>query len=143
MIIIKRNQIYNQFKPEIPPAVTVKSGDRLLIETQDALFGRSKDVRNGLLDHAYVGAHANPMTGPVAVENAEPGDVLAVEINNIKLESSGFLSVPNRGEPTENTRNGYEYIEVTAEPDGMLFIPSIGKRMPAMPMIGVIGTANP
>jgi len=135
MMILKRNQVYNQFKPGISPAVTVKSGERLLIETQDALFGRSKDVCAGLLDRGYVAAHANPITGPIAVEGAEPGDALAVEINGIKLENAGFLSVPNRG--------GYEYVEIKVDPEGMLLLPSIGKRFPSMPMIGVIGTANP
>lgn len=55
-----------------PPALTVRSGDTVVTETLDA-WGADKDgVRR---------AHEpNPMNGPIAVEGAEPGDALLVEI---------------------------------------------------------------
>jgi acetamidase/formamidase len=56
----------------LPPALTVRSGDTIVTETLDA-WGADKDgVRR---------AHEpNPMNGPIAVEGAEPGDALLVEI---------------------------------------------------------------
>lgn len=56
----------------LPPALTVRSGDTVVTETLDA-WGADKDgVRRA--------KEPNPMNGPIAVEGAEPGDALLVEI---------------------------------------------------------------
>jgi amidase len=138
---ITRDKIYNQFLPEITPCATVSSGDRLTLETLDALFGRSADDRDGKLEREYVNSHANPATGPIYVKGAVPGDTLEIEIHDIKLVGRGFLNVPNSGAPTANTYNGREYIEVDALPGGRLCVLYNNKIFPARPMIGVIGVA--
>ncbi len=57
------------------PALTVASGDTVIAQTLDAhgFDGEGKQR----------GHDPNPMTGPIAVSNAEPGDMLAVEIKSI------------------------------------------------------------
>ncbi|MCL1793856.1 MAG: acetamidase/formamidase family protein [Oscillospiraceae bacterium] len=138
---ITRDKIYNQFMPGIEPQIYISPGERLTVETLDALFGRSVEDRDGKLGKGYVFSHANPVTGPIYVKGAMPGDALEVEIHDIKLVGRGFLNVPNSGLPTKNTYNGRDYIEVEALSDGNLQLMHSGKIFPASPMIGVIGVA--
>jgi amidase len=55
-----------------PPALTVASGDTIVTETIDA-GGTDKEGKERTQG-------PNPMNGPIAVEGAEPGDALLVEI---------------------------------------------------------------
>ena len=107
---ITRDKIYNQFVQGVEPCAKISSGDRLTVETLDALFGKSIDVRDGKLTGNYIFTHANPATGPIYVNGAEPGDTLEVEIHDIKLVGTGFLNIPNSGTPTANTYNGKDYV---------------------------------
>jgi acetamidase/formamidase len=56
----------------LPPALTIASGDTVVTDTIDA-GGWDKALRK-------VGQRPNPMNGPIAVEDAVPGDALLVEI---------------------------------------------------------------
>lgn len=138
---ITRDKIYNQFVLGVEPCISINSGDRLVVETLDALFGKSIENRDGKLAGGYVHTHANPATGPIYVNGAVAEDTLEIEIHDIKLVGKGFLNVPNGGTPTANTYNGYEYVEVEALSDGKLRVLYNNKVFPARPMIGVIGTA--
>jgi amidase len=61
----------------LPVALRVADGDTVITETLDAHgVGKAGQQR---------GVQPNPMTGPIFVEGAEPGDVLAVEINRIAM----------------------------------------------------------
>ena len=138
---ITRDKIYNQFVAGIEPCASISSGQRLIVETLDALFGKSIDDRDGKLPKGYTKTHANPATGPIYVEGAMPGDTLEIEIHDIKLIGKGFLNIPNGGAPTDNTYNGRDYVEVEVLSDGKLHVLYNDKIFSARPMIGVIGTA--
>jgi amidase len=138
---ITRDKTYNQFVLGVEPCAKISSGDRLTVETLDALFGKSVEARDGKIASGYIFAHANPATGPIYVNGAMPGDTLEVEIHDIKLVGSGFLNIPNSGTPNDNTYNGKDYVEVEVLPDGNLRVLYNNKIFPARPMIGVIGTA--
>ena len=56
----------------LPPALTVESGDIVVTETIDANGWDKSDAK--------VASGPNPMNGPIAVNGAEPGDSLRVEI---------------------------------------------------------------
>jgi acetamidase/formamidase len=58
-----------------PAALTVASGDIVVVQTLDA-HGFDGEGRQR-------GAQPNPMTGPIAVSEAEPGDTLAVDIRRV------------------------------------------------------------
>jgi acetamidase/formamidase len=55
-----------------PPALTIASGDIVVTETIDANGWDKSDAK---VTHG-----PNPMNGPIAVEGAEPGDTLKIEI---------------------------------------------------------------
>jgi formamidase len=81
---------HNRWHPGIPPIATVRPGEEITLETRDGLdcaLRRDSTVE----DVAAIDLRLpHPLTGPVYVEGAEPGDVLAVEI--VGLESAPFGS---------------------------------------------------
>lgn len=85
------------FNSSSPPALTIKSGDTVAIET---LPGGGGNVAPGLtieqleyINSAVDGRGPHTMTGPIYVEGAMPGsdkyagDVLAIHINKIRMRS--------------------------------------------------------
>src|SRR5437667_394758 len=69
-------KFYNTYSFAHPPALRIKSGDRVVTKTIDA----SGTDWNGKM----VGSGPNPETGPFYVEDAEPGDMLAVTFDRIE-----------------------------------------------------------
>ena len=71
---------HNRWHPDIPPASSVRPGTDFRVECRewtDAQIGNN-DSANDVRDVDLTRAHM--LSGPVAVEGAEPGDLLAVEI---------------------------------------------------------------
>jgi len=68
--------------PYTTPVLTVKPGDRVVVDTRDAFEGKVKtpqDLPSKVLTMPFV----NPQNGPIMVEGAEPGDVIAVYIESM------------------------------------------------------------
>ncbi len=90
---LTREQTHNKFSRAIPPALTVPSGAVVEVLTEEAsdnqlhLNSNSSDVVNVKMDPIH------PLTGPVYVEGAEVGDVLAVTLHEIELGDWGWVAV--------------------------------------------------
>lgn len=70
------------------------TGERITFETDDAAYAQMDEFR----DLAQVTAPLNPVTGPVFVDGAEPGDVLAVTVHGIELGDHGWsVYIPGAG----------------------------------------------
>lgn len=94
--LLTKDQSFNAFSASRPPVLTVAAGDgdRIVFETDDAAYAQMEEFG----DLAKVTATINPITGPVFVEGAEPGDVLAVTIHAIDLVEQGWsVSIPGAG----------------------------------------------
>ena len=89
-------QFYNTYSFAHPPALHIKSGDRVLTKTIDA---EGVDW-NG----KQVAPRANPETGPFYIDGAEPGDVIVVTLNKLEtnraMAFSGSLLSPYTTDPT-------------------------------------------
>lgn len=76
------------------PIATVTPGETVEVETWDA---RGDIVRTGqILEDAVqkgLKRYENPVTGPIYVENAEPGDALKIEIISIEIPDIGWTAV--------------------------------------------------
>lgn len=84
------------FDAGIAPALTVAAGggERIGFETDDAVYAQLHE--RGSLDK--VTATINPVTGPLYVEGAEPGDALQVTVHDIHLKDHGWsVSLPGAG----------------------------------------------
>ncbi|HJQ16000.1 MAG TPA: acetamidase/formamidase family protein [Allosphingosinicella sp.] len=86
---------FNRLHHALPCVDTAKPGDLVVFETRDCIDGQ---IPYGggpeLVPNVDLGL-VHPMTGPVAIEGAEPGDVLAVTIVDIEPAETGItLIVP-------------------------------------------------
>jgi amidase len=84
------------FSSREEPALRIApgTGERIAFETTDAVYAELHEHRD--LDQLTVGI--NPVTGPVFVEGAEPGDALIVTIHEIRLKDFGWsVSLPGTG----------------------------------------------
>lgn len=119
------------------PVLKVENGASLVFETCDCFANQIKtpDTKFETLDWERI----NPATGPVYVDGAEPGDILVVRIDEIKVASQGtMLTGPQLGtlgdQLRENTIRTIPIREGKAIYENTL-------KIPLNPMIGVIGTA--
>ena len=89
---------HNRWHPDIPPVVRCRPGDEVVMETRDALDGQAgPGVRADALATPDLDV-VHPLTGPVYVDGAEPGDLLAVEILGIEPDRYGFtVQLPGFG----------------------------------------------
>jgi amidase len=137
MKVVPRSKIIYSFNCQHKPVERVKPEELILFETEDALGGQIKteDASLNELDWSRV----DGATGPVFVEDAEPGDTLIVEILDIKVEEKGVIvTVPKYGILGEKRFNSSTKI-VKISKGYIQFDERI--RIKANPMIGTIGVA--
>ena len=132
---------HNRWHPDIPPILRVDPGDAVELETRDAIDGQytpastAEDV--GRTDLSVV----HPLTGPVYINGAEPGDLLEVQIGEITPEPFGFtVQIPGFGFLRDVFTEPH-IVKWTIE-GGFATSPDLpGVRIPGAPFMGVIGLA--
>jgi len=73
---------FNRLHPDVPMAGRAKPGETIVLRTRNALDFDLAARSEGRLDPLDLGP-VHPLTGPVHVEGAEPGDALAVTLTAI------------------------------------------------------------
>jgi formamidase len=135
------DRCHNRWHPDIPPALACLPGDDVVMATRDAVDGQftmassHEDVL--LADRSVV----CPMTGPIRVEDAEPGDLLVVDVLEVVPSGFGYTAqIPGfgflRDEFPEPFLVRWELGDgwaVSAELPGV--------RIPAAPFMGTMGVA--
>ncbi len=95
---VNDSNCFNRYHPAIPPAARAKPGDVIVLHTRDAL---DSDLTLDSNADDLAAADLNlvhPMTGPVFIEGAERGDVLAVTLMDIEPDQYGYtVIVPGFG----------------------------------------------
>ena len=91
--ILTADQKHNKFSKLIPPVLTVKSGAVIKADTYEA-SDRQLHAKANLEDLANIDfGPIHPITGPVYVEEAEVGDILAVDLLKIDLHDYGWQAI--------------------------------------------------
>ena len=137
------------YGPYAQPVLKIRPGDRVEVETLDAFGGavRSEaDKPTAVLNMPFV----NPQNGPIAVEGAKKGDVLAVHIQQIKPrgpqpagttalipEFGGLVATPNTALLNQPLPERVKKMEVTEA--GVRFNDKI--TLPYEPFIGTLGVS--
>ena len=118
--------------PEAAPAITIDSGEELMVETWDAF--------QGVRDPAVLQARSllGPASGPIQVSGAEPGDALRIDFISITpKDGAAHMVMPDRGFlETEFTE---AYPTIMSFEDGQVVLPS-GLRLALAPSLGFVGT---
>jgi amidase len=123
------------YSSEHTPAVTVEPGATVIVETTSA-FGEF-DLKPGDDLSGLDQARADPLTGPIAVQGAMPGDILEVHIDALEVEGLGAQGVlPDIG-ILDWPRLPLEFHAVQ---DGEIIFPG-GLRLQSRPNLGCMGVA--
>lgn len=119
------------------PALTVKSGSQVQIDTFDCFQDQiqSEETTFNAIDWNQI----NPATGPVYVEEAQPGDILKVTIDEIQLGDQGVMVVGPELGVMGHRMEKFEVKIIPVKDDKAIFNEKIA--LPLNPMIGVIGVA--
>lgn len=123
----------------IEPVLRVAPGSTVEIEVANASGGQlgPDSTAADLLGLDF--SRVNPVTGPISVETAEPGDSLVIDVLDIAVESWGWTAnIPGFGLLSEQFPEPHLRFSTVAE-DSVDFLPGIA--LPALPMIGTIGLA--
>ena len=77
---IPATEAHNRWHPDLDPVATVRPGEEVTLETRDGLDGQlTRESVHSDCAALDLGL-GHPLTGPIAVEGAEPGDVLEIEL---------------------------------------------------------------
>jgi len=129
------------YDPGRSPLGSVAPGDELILETSDARAGSLDDRLPGtLFELPRPPGQGNPLTGPVAIEGASPGDTLLVEILAIDVAAAGWAGGHAHVNPLAEGRVSRPLGRRVAVDDGVVRF-SDRFEIAARPMIGCIGTA--
>ena len=132
---------HNRYHPDIAPIIEVGEGEEIALETRDALDGQIKPGMPAA-DLATIEAGAvHPLTGPVFVKGAAPGDLLEVEFTDIIAQPTAFsMIVPGLGFLRDLFSE--PFLAHWRIADGWASSAEIpGVRIPGAPFMGVSGVA--
>jgi len=132
---------HNRWHADLPPVARCRPGDELILETRDALDGQIGPESTIETVAAMDTTVVHPMTGPIHVEGARPGDLLEVEIVDIVADDFGYT--------TQSTAFGFlrdffpdpHLVKWRLDDTGAVSDDLPGIRIPAAPFMGVIGVA--
>jgi amidase len=127
---LSRDRYTTVLDPHLSPAITIASGDELVVETWDAYMGVW-----GVDEEPRV---LGPATGPIAVEGASPGDALRVDLLAITPGTAAMHDV-RAGRGFLGDTFTRRYPTVMPIRDGHLLFPG-GLTIPVNPSLGLIAT---
>src|SRR5262245_31788658 len=132
---------HNRWHPDIAPVVTCDPGDEVEIETRDA-FDLQFHPGATLNDVANVDLNlVHPLTGPVFVKGAEPGDLLVVDILEVAPSAYGYTAqVPGFGFLRDEFPEPF-LVKWTIADMSATSADIPGVRIPGAPFMGIMGLA--
>ena len=139
---IPRDQIGYFYDARVPPVLSVGPGATVVFETQDARGGAMfLNPVGELVDlpRPPVG-RGNPVTGPLEVRGAQPGDALIVDVLDIRTISPGWCGGHAHMGPLAEGRIPRARGRVCSVADGAVHFSS-RIRLDEQPMIGCMGIA--
>ena len=120
------------------PADSVGQGEEFVVECHDCFTGT---MTGDDLYSADMWESVNPATGPIEIEGAKAGEILVVDVVDVKIPGEGLMiTVPGMG--ALGHRFDHAETKLVKLSDGRARV--TGEVSVALdPMIGVIGTAPP
>ncbi len=138
---IGTESVHHTWDNSLPPVLEIEPGQRVeldLLNSSGGQLGPDSTVADvAALDFTRV----NPVTGPIAVRGARPGDALTVRVVELAVDSWGWTAcIPGFGLLADDFPD--PHLAVSSIADGTITLP-FGPSLPAVPMIGTLGLALP
>jgi acetamidase/formamidase len=147
-IVPSRATLHGHFSRDLPPVLTIDSGDRVVVSTLDAGWGMIENPDPFAPPPKFAGRIArldsgHALCGPIAVNGARAGMTLEVRIHDVRpgrwgwSSAGGFPSDVNQrlglAEPPEHV------LRWAIDPDSALARDAQGLTLRLRPFLGVIG----
>ena len=87
------DKCHNRWHPDIPPALEVDPEEEVYLQTRDASDGQCTPDSTSESLMSFSRDVVHPLTGPVYVKGAKPGDLLEIDIIDIVPGTFGFTSI--------------------------------------------------
>jgi len=132
---------HNRFHPAIPPLLEVEAEEEVVLETRDGVDGQlGPATTEADIGRMQAGA-VHPLTGPVFVKGAQPGDLLEVEFLDIIPQPHAFSAIiPGLGFLRDICTT--PFLVHWRISDGWATSPQLPRvRIPGAPFMGVSGVA--
>lgn len=124
----------------LPPRLHIAPGDTVHIECQDASGGQVKPGMSATEFLSIDRTRIHSLTGPIAIDGAEPGDVLEVEVLETRHHGWGWSSVtPGLGFLKERFRDA-SLFHWSLDGGETRSLPQV--VLPLRPFLGVMGVAR-
>jgi acetamidase/formamidase len=131
------DRVHFQWDTSHEPVIEIASGDTVVVHTRDVSDNQigpgsdSKAIETLDWDRVY------PLAGPIAIEGAEPGDTLAVEVLDLHTEGWGWTAIlPGLGLLADDFPDAY--LQVFDISDGA-FARLGDAAIPLDPFLGTMG----
>ena len=132
----------NRLHPEIPMVAEARPGERIVFDTRDAFdLTLDPDTMTSAKSKPREGfgiVHA--LTGPVAIEGARVGDVLAVTIESLEPDTVGWTEVSRFGFAGDQFGTDGQFIVWRLDKDYAVSDALPGVRIPNASFPGVVTT---
>src|SRR6266704_3220008 len=139
---LDRDTVHREWNNALSPRLTIDPGDTVVFDTRDAADGyySPSSTSADVLGRGPFRGH--PLTGPVAVKGAQRGDVLTVEILDVKPGAAfGWTAIrPGRGLMPE-AEFSKPHLTIWDLSDGTHARISDNVAVPLSPFPGVMGVA--
>jgi acetamidase/formamidase len=136
------SSVHYEWNNALPPRLVIRPGDTVVFETRDAADGFYTADSTAADVEARGPFRGHPLTGPVRVEDARPGDVLVVEIREVvPARPFGWTHIrPGRGllPPSDFPKS---FLQIWDVSDGAYARMGKGIAVPIDAFPGVLGTA--
>jgi len=133
--------VHNRWHPGLNPVARVAPAEELTLETRDGLDDQLHRTSTAADLATIRFGRSHPLTGPVFIEGAEPGDLLEIEILGYEVPEYGHTAfLPGYGFLPDVFPEPYLVLWELA--DGLARSPALpGVAIPADPFAGVLGIA--
>ena len=138
---IGTESVHHAWDNSLPPVLEIEPGQRVELDLMNSSGGQlgpeSTVAEVAALDFAKV----NPVTGPIAVRGAQPGDALTIRVVELAVDSWGWTAcIPGFGLLADEFTDAH--LVISSISNNQVALP-FGPALPAVPMIGTLGLALP
>jgi acetamidase/formamidase len=134
------DRVHYVWDNELDPVLTVAPGDTVVYHTREVSDGQITPDSTAEAIASLDWDRLYPLAGPVAIEGAEPGDAVVVEVLDIHTEGWGYsLVIPGFGLLDEDFTEPYVKIFDLSAGDYTVFTDGI--TIPIEPFFGTMGVS--